>query len=161
MAPRGCSWLSVGYISAAESRCPPLKTQPQHSSVYLISVFACSLKLPQRRKGFVMRTMCDCWRRWERLKQRGELKECGFICQSVSPCIWFQTSDWQPARCYRLLDEQRGRKWTLILEIVLALWVLLEARIANNVLDWIRDGPIDILADYWIPYSASIWIDRW
>lgn len=71
MAPCGFSWLSVGYISAVESWCPPFKIQPQHSSVYLISVFVCSLKLPRRRKGFVMWTMCDCWRRWERLKQQG------------------------------------------------------------------------------------------
>lgn len=34
--------------------------------VYLISVFACSPKLP-RRKRFFIRNMCDCWRRWETL----------------------------------------------------------------------------------------------
>lgn len=45
----GMSCLSVGYNSALESWC--LTLQPQHHSVYLISVFACSLKLPRRKKG--------------------------------------------------------------------------------------------------------------
>lgn len=68
----GMSCLSVGYTSALESWC--LTLQPQHHSVYLISVFACSLKLPRRKKGFVMWTMCGYRCTSERLKQQGTQK---------------------------------------------------------------------------------------
>lgn len=39
--------------------------QPRHSGVYLISVFACCVKLPKRRKRLVMWAKCGHWRIWD------------------------------------------------------------------------------------------------
>lgn len=117
----GMSCLSVGYNSALESWC--LTLQPQHHSVYLISVFACSLKLPRRKKG-----VCYVNHVWlpmhiwkAHLKGSRELKKCGYICQLILLCIWCQTWDCQSMRCYQLRGIQRGLKWPLIPEIGMIL----------------------------------------
>lgn len=47
---------------------------------------------------------------------------CGYICQLILLCVWYQTWDCQSVRCYQHRGIQRGLKWPLIPEIGM-IWV--------------------------------------
>lgn len=46
---------------------------------------------------------------------------CGYICQLILLCVWYQTWDCQSVRCYQHRGIQRGLKWPLIPEIGMIL----------------------------------------